>query len=410
MTRPYGAVGYRAVLRLPGVPRAFTAATLGRLSYATVSLSLLTTVQTATTSYPIAGTALGAFGLGGLVMPVKSRLVDRLGRRPLLTLLSVALGSALIAIAVCGSEHVSVGTVYIALAALAGLAAPPLGPSMRAVWAAAIPETATRQRAYSLDAVVEETLFATGPLLVALAVTVSSGTVALLGTAALNLLGSIGLATAPVAVAVAVEPDGPRATVTSIPAARLTGPLHERRFRLLVAVMLGVGLGTGPVDVAVFARASTDGQPGAAGYVLAALSVGSAIGGLLWGHLAHRGRRSIYLGVLVACLALGQTAAALVPSLQLFGSALALTGLVVAPVFVVAYLAADDLSPPGSRTEATTWVVTSANLGTALGAAGAGLVIERGGTAPALLAGAAVLAATAAVTSTCRHLDGRGGW
>ena len=45
MSRPVTGVGYRAVLRLSGAPRAFAFATLGRLSYGTVSLSLLFTIH-----------------------------------------------------------------------------------------------------------------------------------------------------------------------------------------------------------------------------------------------------------------------------------------------------------------------------------------------------------------------------
>jgi len=72
MNRPVQAVSYRALLRYPGVLRAFTAATIGRLSYATSLLSLLLTVQHATRSYAVAGTALGAYSLASLTMPVKS--------------------------------------------------------------------------------------------------------------------------------------------------------------------------------------------------------------------------------------------------------------------------------------------------------------------------------------------------
>jgi len=52
MNRPVQAVSYRALLRYPGVLRAFTAATIGRLSYATSLLSLLLTVQHATGPTP----------------------------------------------------------------------------------------------------------------------------------------------------------------------------------------------------------------------------------------------------------------------------------------------------------------------------------------------------------------------
>ena len=76
MPRLPEAVSYAAVLRRDGVLRAFTAATIGRLSYAMISLALLLTIQDATGSYTIAGAALGGYALTSFLMPVKSRLID----------------------------------------------------------------------------------------------------------------------------------------------------------------------------------------------------------------------------------------------------------------------------------------------------------------------------------------------
>ncbi len=307
MTRPTGAVGYRAVLRLPGAPRAFAAATLGRLSYGTSSLSLLLAVQGATGSYLVAGTALGVFGVLSVLMPAKSRVIDRFGQRRVVPVLATGFALALLVMAACSAAGVTRGSVYVSLAAAVGLVAPPLGPSMRALWAALTPEPAARQRAYSLDGVVEDTLFAVGPLLAGLVVAAADASVALAVTAALNVVGATAMARSPAArlhaAPVAARTGGP-----------LIGPFQSRRFTLLIVALFGVGLGSGPLDLAVVARAQGAGDAGAAGYVLAAMAVGSAIGGLLWGQLTHRARTSTQLGVLVAVTALGFALAAATPS------------------------------------------------------------------------------------------------
>ena len=163
MTRPDRAATYGTVLRLSGAPRAFTAATLGRLSYATMSLSLLVTVEHATGSYATAGTALAAFALASVAMPAKSRLVDHHGQRRVLPALSVAFAGSLLAIVGATVLGTTATWTYLALAVMAGIAAPPLGPSMRALWAALTPDLAMRQRAYSLDGVVEEAPMPSGP-------------------------------------------------------------------------------------------------------------------------------------------------------------------------------------------------------------------------------------------------------
>lgn len=399
MTRPAGAAGYRAVLRTPGVPHAFAAATLGRLSYATLSLSLLLTVQHATGSFAAAGSSLGAYAVASIAMPVKSRLVDRFGQRRVLPLLAAVFAAVLLAVASSALAGITAAAVYATWAAGAGLVAPPLGPSMRALWAALTPDPAARQRAYSLDGVVEETLYALGPLVVGAVLVISSGVAALVLTAALNLLGTVGMAASPAAARHA-------APVTTPPTSRLIGPFQKRGFALLIFAMLGIGLGGGPLEVAVVARTQDAGHSAVAGYLLAALSVGSAVGGLAWGHLTHSRRTSTQLGALVSVMAVGGVAAGLAPNLALLALALLLTGVVEAPALIVAYLAADNLVPEGGRTEATSWVSTSNNVGVALGTAFAGVIIDRASAGSALIAGAAVLGVTALlVFSTRGRLD-----
>src|ERR1039457_2546597 len=60
MSRPQRALTYRAVLSLPGALRSFTAASLGRLAYGTIGLSLLLVVHQATHSFAVAGTGSAA--------------------------------------------------------------------------------------------------------------------------------------------------------------------------------------------------------------------------------------------------------------------------------------------------------------------------------------------------------------
>jgi len=405
MTRPTRAVGYRAVLRLPGVLRVFPAAVLGRLSYATVSLSLLLVVDRATGSFAVTGTAVGAYAVLSLSMPLKARGIDRFGQRRVLPPLSACFAAALVAMAAAASADVRAPAVYVALCAAAGLAAPPLGPSMRALWAALTPEPAARQRAYSVDGVVEETLYAVGPLVVGALVAVSGALAALLLSAALNLVGTVFMVTSPVLAA--HGPSGkqlgrsrrsrwsrglPRSARAS-----WRGPFGSRGFGRLVGALLGVGLGAGPLEVAVVARAQAAGHPGAAGYLFAGLSIGSVAGGLLWGRLSHRRAIAVQVGLLVAVMAAGQAAAAVVVGLPLLAVVLVLAGSAGSPVFTVSYLAADDLVSSSNRTEASTWVNTAYNVGLAGGAAAAGVAIDRVGADAALLGGAVVLAVTAVV-------------
>ena len=388
MPRPPEAVSYAAVLRRDGVLRAFTAATVGRLSYGMISLALLLTIQGATGSYAAAGVALGGYALVSFAMPVKSRLIDRLGAAAVLPGLSVGLTLCLLALAGAATAGGAARATYVALAVGAGLFAPPLGPSMRAIWAGVTPEPEARRRAYSLDGVVEEVLFAVGPLLVGVILLVSSSPAVVVVAALLNLVGTLALVTSP-----ASRRHG-RPHPSSVAAARWTGPLNRPGFAVLLVVLLGVGLGGGPLEVALVARSEAAGQPASVGYLLAALSVGSAVGGLLWGRFIHQHRPRRHLAGLVATsAALG---AALVPAsnLGLVAGLLFLTGLAGSPLLVTAYLTADDLVLEEQQREASTWVNTLGNLGVAFGASAAGILIDHGGPASAFAVGAAAYALT----------------
>ena len=166
-----------------------------------------------------------------------------------------------------------------------------------------------------------------------------------------------------------------------------------RGFRVLLAVVLTTSLGLGAIDVTITARAVADHHPGAAGYILAAMSLGSALGGLAWGRRRHRARASTQMTGLLVIMAGGIAVTAVAPDLLLAGVALALTGTVLAPSAVVSYLSAERLAGPGA--EASTWVNTAWNAGVAAGLALTGVAVSRAGTTTPLLAGAAVLACAA---------------
>ncbi|WP_432498537.1 MFS transporter [Kineococcus auxinigenes] len=421
-------VRYRAFLALPGVWLVFSAATLARLSYATLVLSQLLTVQAATGSYAAAGTALGVYGITSFTMPAKARLLDTNGPRRLLPLLSTLLALALTGLAVAAGSTVTSPLVYLAGAGVAGLVAPPIGPTTRAVWARLTLGPAARQRAYSLDAVVESGLFAAGPVLAAALAHAATPATALASTAAAHLPGSLVLATSPLltrparsapehpgeqrsdapAVQVGTPAPGDQAgpRPDAAPAARLRrvlGPLTRPGYAVLLVFTFAIGLGNDPLEVAVVACGQQQASAAASGLLLAVLSLSAAVGGLGWGHLvgtAHGRRLSeaspwSVLAALAALTSIAAAVAALVPGLAWLTVTLVVVGAASAPVAVVVYTAADRFSALDGGSEATTWVNTATNLGASLGTAGAGVLIDVHGTASAFWAGAGFTAAGA---------------
>ncbi|HEY3505229.1 MAG TPA: MFS transporter [Actinocatenispora sp.] len=396
MSGTSGAGSYRAVLTLPDAAATYGAALVGRLSYGLLSLSLLFTVHHATGSFTAAGTVLAGYGVTSLLLPLKARVVDRYGPSRVLPALAAGSAGALALVVALSWAGVSAPAAYLVLGVAAGLCAPPLGPAMRAVWRTITAGTDHVGRAYSLDSVCEETLWLVGPLLVGVLLKVASPEVALLVTAALLLTGTAVMARMRPVRRTRVAAAGPSGGWG-------LGPLRWAGFRPVVLTILVTAVGMGIATTCIAARAQASGHPAAAGYVEAALAVGSVLGGLAWGRRRHTRRRSTHLVGLTLALAVGTAVAALAGNLVVLGVAMAVTGVAVAPLFVVSYLAADTLAPDHQRTEASTWVNTANNIGSAIGSSVAGVLVDHVTTVAAFAAGAVLLAAAAGVVRTGRR-------
>ncbi|WP_432946904.1 MFS transporter [Kribbella sp. CA-253562] len=367
---------YRAVLLLPSALRTFAPALAGRLAYGLLPLSTLFTVHRSTGSFGVAGAAVAGFGLASLSMPYKARLVDRFSQRRVLPPLALVCASGLVA-----TIFLSTPALLVALVTLTGLFAPPLGPSMRSNWRLITENTDLKERAYALDAICEESLYLAGPLLAGLLISLWSAPAALVCTAVLLASGTVLMVTAPLT----------RRTTSPSPTRHPLGPLTNGGLRRILVVILVTAAGVSTAYLCVAGVAQAEGRPGAAGFVEAGIGLGSVVGGLLWGRRKHTRSHETQLAGLIGVLAVGLLLASLATHLVVLGVVMGLAGVAVAPLFVVSYLAADDLTPPDQRTEASTWINTANNLGSAAGASLTGLLIDRAGPSYGFLAGGVLL-------------------
>lgn len=312
MSAPAPRPSYAAFFRIPHTRRTFTAALIGRLSYGMVSLAVMLSVTEATGSYAAAGTVMALFGATSVLLsPARAALIDRHGPRRALIPMASLYATLLATLATAAWRPGTPAPALGALAVTAGACTPPLGPTVRALWGEVIEDDRVLQRAYSLDGIAEEILFVSGPLLVGALVQFAPPAAALVLCALLVWAGTLAFVLSP-AVA------GVRPAVTK-PVAR---PARGRRFRdgraLLqpVVVAAGVGLSVGAVELLVmaFAAQSHHGNDVVA-WVLAALSLGSALGGLLNGAVDWRTPARARLPLLAGGLGLALLGAGLAPGL-----------------------------------------------------------------------------------------------
>ncbi|MFE6975178.1 MFS transporter [Streptomyces sp. NPDC057682] len=367
-------LSYVSVLRVPRAARPFAATLVGRLSYGIVPLALLLAVKNAAGSYAVAGGVMALFGALSVVLsPARAALIDRYGAPRALPPMAGVYAGLLVVVALLtwrpGAPVALVGALTVA----AGACTPPLGPVMRAVWSALVPDRALLQRAYSLDGVAEELMYITAPLLVGVLLTVSGPSAGVLVGAVLVFSGATVLATSP------AVPRGSRARAaggkgSAAPRLRLRGiaPLRHA-----VLVTGAVGLGLGSLELLVVAFTESLHSASSVSWVLAALSAGSAVGGLSYGAVRWRSPDRVRLPLVAAALGATLLAAGFSPGLPVLAVLIAVAGLFVAPALTTAYLIADASVDEGRRTRAGAWVNTAFNAGSAAGSAAAGLLIDR---------------------------------
>jgi MFS family permease len=368
------AYSYREVLQEPRALRVFAAALVGRLSYAMGPLSLVLFVQAATRSFAVAGAASAATALtSGLLAPLRGRLVDRHGQSRTLPALSLLYAAAFTGVLLVAGRGTVREVAPVLLAALAGASAPPLAASMRVLWVG-LAGGPRLQAALALDAVVEQVLLTVGPLLAAGLAAAFSVRAPLTVVAALAVVGTIAFTTSPVS-------RGWTSPGSEVRATGWAGALSGHGMRTLVISLVGFGAALGILDITLVAAGRQAGSAALGGVLLALLAAGSVAGGLWYGRRHWRltaGQRFVRI---LGLLALASALLPLARPLPLLGVAVVLVGLLLAPLDSSAYVLAAELAPPGTMTEAASWVTTANNVTAAGGIALAGVLVGGPGVA-----------------------------
>ncbi|MCP2181695.1 putative arabinose efflux permease, MFS family [Prauserella alba] len=335
-------------------------------------------VGTATT----AGTALAA--------PLLGRMIDRHGLRPV--------------VAVCGTTSATfwISAPHLPYAVLLVAALPagalliPAGPIARQVIAALVP-VRQRRTAYSLDSVLVELTFMTGPALGILVTTQVSSTAAL--TAIGLLFGTCGCALFAVNPPVRTPEEAGQTSRAGI-----RPPLTSWLGRHMIATLL---VATGALfvlvgaELAALATLRESGEVGAAGIVIAVMCLASLVGGVVHG-VARRSASQLTLMVTLAALTI--PAALVAEPWWLLALILVPSNLVCAPTLAATTERVSQLAPPAARGEAMGVQDSATRIGLALGSPVVGFVMDH--TSPGMgfvAAGAGGLAFAAAGAALSRR-------
>ena len=369
---------YSELLGLPHARAMLGWSLLGRLPLGMAPLSLLCLVRGEGWSYGAAGVVVAVYAMAvGVGAPVAGRQVDRFGPTPVLRIRAVAY--AFFAWSVVALAVLDAGLVPIAVvAALAGLALPPLSSTVRIVWPRLAPDE-LRSTAYALEASLQEVFFVGGPLLAAVLATVSPAA----GLAAAGVASLVG------ATATALLPPVRETPRSRTGAAGLLGALASRGVRTVVLYAATIGVGFGSVELAMPAFAEAHGSRELGGLALASFSGGSLVGGLMAGMRPPRSvlRRFGLGSFAMAAALLGLLLAVSIPTLCVLAF---VAGLPIAPTIGALYSLIDRSARPGTAAESFAWFGTAVSIGIAAGSVLAGVLVDERGVRAAFAAGAAI--------------------
>lgn len=387
---------YRSVLSAPGAKLFSVAGFLARLPISTMTLGIVLLVAGRTGSYALAGAVSATYMLtSGASSLGLARLIDHWGQARLLLPCAVGFAAGLLLL-VLSVELGWPTPIPHLMAALGGLCFPPVGACVRARWRQVLSAGPRLQTAFALEAMVDESVFILGPVLVtflATGVHEAAGLLSVLGVATVGLLWLASLRGS--------EP----ATLRGGPGATVQPALGARWLLPMVAAAVCLGVLFGATEVVTVAFADEHDRPGSAGVLLAVWAAGSLIAGFLTGALHWTAPALVRFRAGAAVLAASMLPLPFVDPLPLLAVVLFLGGFAISPT-LVAIISLVEANVPASRlTEGITWLTTGIGLGVAPGAALSGLLIDHFGASTAYWVPAAggVLAACLAASAGGRR-------
>jgi MFS family permease len=353
---------YRELLARRDASRLAVSAIATRLPTGILNLGLLLAVQSVRGSFGSAAIVWAGFTAAfALVQPVTSRLVAR-GRTGTVLAGCLAVHVAGYAAMLIALQQHAPTLVFVAFGVVLGASTPPVGPLVRARWSAIV-EGDQLRAAYALDAVITESAYLVGPLLVSLIVLVAAPVVAVITAGLCTLLGVVVFLLTP-GSAPPSEPGAP-------PPRRRFGVFAHRPADIALAMVGFHIFASGCMSVTVVAIATSHHEKSLSGVLLGIISIGVIIGGLAFGRRAWPGStRTQLVGVYGATAAM-LAIASLTTGILVLAILLAAIGLIGGAIDTLLQIALGSAVPAHYRAEAFAWLSTvmwaSSGLGTAVG-------------------------------------------
>ncbi|MFJ4620723.1 MFS transporter [Streptomyces sp. NPDC088812] len=363
---PSASANYRTLLRTSGAAAFFLPSVAGRLGIAMTGIGIVWLVHARTGSYAAAGLVTGGFAAADAVAgPQIGRLVDRFGQA---RVLPCAVGAHAGAVALLLSGAVP----NLVAGVLVGATLPQLSALSAARWSALLSgdRAAALPTAFALEALANGVSYLAGPALVSVLGAAGRPGAGVLLAAALVVASGLALATQ-------------RRTMpprTGRAERRHAGrALLRSAFLRQAALGLALGVFFGAMQVSVTAYAVGRGTPDAAAPLYTASNCTNLVGGWAYGAWRRSGSPRRRQAAAAACLTVASLPLTYLDAPLAVGATLALTGLAVPVLLILASVLTESSTPRAVLTQAFTWVNSASAAGSAGAAAVAGRVVDASG-------------------------------
>ena len=366
---------YRSVFRIPGTAAFCVASFIARMPLAMYALGIVLVISARDGRYGFAGVLSACYVFGNAVgIPILSIAVDRYGqRRVLLPAGAVHLVSG-VAFAIMLKADAPNWSL-VAPSIVVGVSYLPFGSLVRARWSNLLDGRAELSTALSVESVLDEVIFVIGPLIATVLATQADPVLVIGLGVVLVTGGGVRLA----ALRDTEPPAHPRDDTGHVSALRTPGMVHLT----IASVAMGAVFATAEVSMVAFC--GQHGHRPLSGVVLAAIAVGSAASGLVYGAIGWQTSvlyRFRIQSIAFALLPILLLAATNVPMLAVCAFAL---GLGVAPALITMFGLVQQLVPTRALTEGLSWIGTGLNVGYGAGAAMVGGIADAHGARTAFL-------------------------
>lgn len=358
---------YRAFFALPDVKATLAVTFFARLPVGMMGLAMVMYMRESMGNFKLAGTVLGVYFFAmAIAAPIQGRIIDRVG--PMWPLRITGLVEPI-------AFAVFIGAVWwkwplaslYAIVIVMGAFSPPITVLTRALWRHRFDSDDARRMAFSVDSVIMEINFTVGPAIIGLLLAYTNPRIAIM-VAWICLTTSILVFFQSPALKYWKQEDNAER--------HMLGPLTEPRLLLLFVTVLGLTLACGLLEVGYPAYATAMAMPAFAGVLLALNSLGSALGGAVFGAMRFHAPLERQFAMLLAIFGLLMFLHLTVDSLYVFAAAAFIAGWAISPAFASQALMISRLSPAKYTTEAFTWASTFIVSGLGAGMALSGWLSE----------------------------------